>query len=82
MLRRFRQSKRFSRQRVRGEHGLHDKGLLRTNHRGLSRSRAGIPYLVLSTGTDTEPDGHCTHLKQLRPAGVFGRHPDFLERSP
>ena len=36
---------------------------------------------VINTGTDTEPDGYCTHLKQLRSADAFGRRLDFLGRS-
>ena len=41
-----------------------------------------MPHVnVVNTGTDTEPDRHCTHLKQLRSADAFGRCPGFLERS-
>ena len=36
---------------------------------------------VINTGTDTELDGHCTHLKQLRSADAFGPCLGFLERS-
>ena len=41
-----------------------------------------MPSVInVNTGTDTEPDRHRTHPKQLRSVDVYGRRLHFLERS-